>query len=90
MRQIRIRRTVLLRLRSSGHRNWALRNREVRRNKRDVVIAIGQRANRHCITTNIGTALASQITTQRIANNQRTSGHRMCKRRIGRTILLGC
>ena len=90
MRQIRIRRTIFLRLRSSGNRDWALRNRQVGRNKRDRVIAIRQRANRHCITANIGTALASQITSQRIAINQRTSAYRMCKRRIGRAILLGC
>ena len=90
MSEHRIRCTVFLRLRSSCHRDRTLRNREVGRNKRDVVIAICQRANRHCIAANIGTALASQSTGQCTTTYQRTSRYRIVKCWVSCAILLRC
>ena len=90
MSERRIRCSVFLRFRSSCHRDWTLRNRQVRRNKRDVVVAISQRAKRHCIAANIGTALASQCTSECTATYQRTSGYRIIKCWVSCAILLRC
>ena len=70
VRQGRICCTVFFRICCSGHRDWALRYRKVRRNIRNGVVAVCQCVLSNRIRTDSFTRCATQRTGQRIANNQ--------------------
>ena len=65
-----------------SNRDWSRRNREVGRDKTDVVVAVCQRSDIQCICSNCASRRTRQRSTQRVATFKRPTGDFIQERRV--------